>query len=225
MNPPPVALEALVMALRPIFPPDCAVAAERLTATLDGLYPAEAASVIHAVPKRQGEFAAGRIAARRALADIGRPGVEIPVGADRAPRWPAGTIGSISHAGDVAVAVVAATTTTAALGIDVEIDGALHVDLWPTVLSANERQAVLARPVAEQRRWATTMFSAKEAFYKFQHPLTRRWLDFNDVEVRLEAETFTVRVLRPPVPILEGLFLGRQLQLPGLILTALHRAR
>lgn len=34
--------------------------------------------------------------------------------------------------------------------------------------------------------WSCVVFSAKESVYKAWYPLTRAWLDFHDVSVRLE---------------------------------------
>ncbi|MGH1557242.1 hypothetical protein ACRAWD_04315 [Caulobacter segnis] len=36
------------------------------------------------------------------------------------------------------------------------------------------------------------IFSAKEAFYKCQHPLTRAWVGFEDVSVEIGAERFRI---------------------------------
>src|SRR3712207_1286527 len=61
------------------------------------LLPEEEGSVRTAGVKRRREFAAGRQCARRALAHLGFAGVPLPASADRAPCWPVGVCGSISH--------------------------------------------------------------------------------------------------------------------------------
>ncbi len=217
--------DQLAIAIRSMFPCDCAISAECFPTTVDALFPSEMESVSKAVAVRRSEFAAGRIAARRALAEIGRPHAEIPAGADRAPRWPTGTIGSISHAGGVAVAVVAATATIKAIGIDIEIMDAVRPELWPLVLSADERHWLRRQPAAEQIRWATAVFSAKEAFYKFQYPLTGQWLDFLDVEVRATQNSFTASAPHSPIAGLEEVFQGRLLHLERFIVSALYWVR
>ena len=51
-------------------------------------------------------------------------------------------------------------------------------------------------------RRATLLFSAKEAFYKCQYPVTGQWLDFQDIAVVFAEDTsrkggFTIRPSRP----------------------------
>lgn len=179
---------------------------------------------MNAVPKRRAEFVAGRIAARRALAEIGVRHAIIRAGADRAPEWPAEVVGSISHAGTVAAAAVGTKSAVASIGIDLEVDAAVRRELWRNVLLPSEQAWVETRSPAEQARWATTIFSAKEAFYKFQYPLTRQWLDFTDVEITFaDAGRFSVRVLRPPSPLLAAVFHGDVAHLEGFALTVMHR--
>ena len=215
--------DRLAATVRPLFPASCSVAAERRATDLTGLTTQEASAVQKAVPERQGEFAAGRIAARRALMRIGVRSPEILVGTDRAPQWPHGTIGSISHAGDLAVAVVAPLSAIAAIGVDIEIDAAVQAELWPLLFSPDEQRWIASRPVSEQRHWATTLFSAKEAFYKFQYPLTGRWLDFTDVEINASGDAFTLTVLEPPIPLLAGEFRGSMTRVEGLTVTAIFQ--
>ena len=84
----------------------------------EGLRPVEAIAVARAVPKRVAEFAAGRRAARRALDSIGREAVDLPAGPNRAPVWPEGVTGSITHDGDLALAAVALLGEVRSLGLD-----------------------------------------------------------------------------------------------------------
>ncbi|GEN29384.1 hypothetical protein HVA01_30300 [Halovibrio variabilis] len=59
-------------------------------------------------------------AARSALAQLGFPSIAIPMGDDRAPVWPANTIGSISHISNVCIAVVTSAFRYRAIGVDME---------------------------------------------------------------------------------------------------------
>jgi 4'-phosphopantetheinyl transferase EntD len=55
------------------------------------------------------------------------------------------------------------------------------------VFTENEKvylNVLTGRKLEEQ---STAIFSIKEAFYKFQHPLTKTFLDFLDVEVSLPS--------------------------------------
>ena len=72
-----------------------------------------------AVNKRQREFAAGRAAAHTAMANLGVPPQAILNGDDRAPIWPEGLTGSITHTRGCAIAIVARNSDVRALGIDV----------------------------------------------------------------------------------------------------------
>ena len=142
------------------------------------------------VPARLREFAGGRAAARRALADIGHPPVAIPRANDRAPLWPAGVTGSIAHAGSVCLAVAARRTAWRAVGIDLEPTQPLDVGLWRHVLIDAERSFLGAQPTQRQGLLALTIFAAKEAAFKAQYQITNVMLDFTMIRVDLRADTF-----------------------------------
>jgi len=76
----------------------------------------EGAHLDRAIDKRRREFAAGRAAARMALRQRGGPDVAIPAAADRAPVWPTGWQGSISHKDTLCAAIV--TNAPVMLGLD-----------------------------------------------------------------------------------------------------------
>src|SRR3954464_5056026 len=131
-----------------------------MTATVDDLYPVEAAAVRGAVAARVAEFAAGRVAARRALKSLGVSSVALRVGARRMPEWPPGVVGSITHCAGLAAATVGRAQEWWALGIDAGPAGALEPDVRDVVTTPVER-AALGDPLD-----ATIVFCAKEAFYK-----------------------------------------------------------
>ncbi len=94
------------------------------------------------------------------------PATSLATGPDRAPLWPNGITGSISHAFPVAVAAVARTSQWRSLGIDVEViqsDGQTEA-LVPKIVLAQE--AELAGRYFASGTAATLIFSAKEAIYK-----------------------------------------------------------
>jgi 4'-phosphopantetheinyl transferase EntD len=135
--------------------------------------PAEAVAVERAVLSRRAEFAAARACARASLAVLGRPDSVIPANPDRSPSWPSGIVGSISHADGYCIAVTA-SESSGSVGVDVEAVGRVTDDIASAVMLPSAADPELTR---------TLVFAAKEALYKAQHPLTRRWLDFHDVEV------------------------------------------
>lgn len=114
-----------------------------------------------AVDKRQSEYLAGRVCAGLALQAIGAPP---QVGrAGRAPVWPAGISGSISHSGGRAMAVVA---RGGLLGLDCEtvMTAQLAAEISGTVFALADPAW---RPVDwDAGRFCTLVFSAKEAAYK-----------------------------------------------------------
>jgi 4'-phosphopantetheinyl transferase EntD len=183
----PVAVEAVAAA-----PAD---AGTRLAA----LFPEERQHVQRAVRKRQAEFAAGRICARRALARLGIPPAPLLVDPDRAPCWPPGIVGSISHAEGICAAVVARAAHVTAIGLDLEGAAPLDSDLERLVATPQERRLLDGRAHLERGHTFKLLFSGKEAFYKCQHPRTRTFLDFQDVELDLDPSTgtFSPRLVNP----------------------------
>jgi 4'-phosphopantetheinyl transferase EntD len=144
-------------------------------------------------PRRLLEFSAGREHAKRALGELGLTSPEIAVGAGRAPLWPAGYVGSISHGGDLVVAVAATATRMRSIGVDLEPDVALDADLVRRVCRPEEVARVPASVALS--RWAKLVFSAKESVYKCIAPLTGVFLEFEDVEILFDAgrEQFLAR--------------------------------
>jgi 4'-phosphopantetheinyl transferase EntD len=182
-----VAVEAAVASL---FPTGTAVAAEPVGASPDSaLWPDELAAIKGAVPGRRAEFAAGRIAARRCLAALGRAPEALPMAADRAAVWPDGVFGSITHAAGLAIA---AATASGPLGVDIEVDAPVEADLWPIICATDE---VSNLPEVERGRWVRRIFAAKEALFKAQDPARRVMFGFDAVEVRLTDSEFAARFL------------------------------
>ncbi len=171
--------------VRPLFADDVLVDEidpRRVSAA--GLAPAEAAQVARAVDKRRREFAAGRLLARRLLGLLGVPAdFALVNGEDRAPVWPEGFVGSISHASTWAAVAVARAGDVASLGCDLECDEPLDEGVLRRVCVPREREWIAAAPLEQRGRLAMLVFSAKEAAYKAQYTLTRKVLDFADFAV------------------------------------------
>lgn len=156
------------------------------------LYPEEAAIVANAVASRRADFAAGRSAARAALAKLGVPAGPIPSGPRRAPRWPSGFVGSISHAAGWAVAAAAAAVDASAIGVDVESARPLPQDVRALVVTNGD---ALAGP---DELAATIAFSAKESVYKAIFPLCGWLLEFADVTLVVDARGSFVATAHDP---------------------------
>lgn len=147
--------------------------------------PAEAVAVANAVPARRREFAAGRAAARLAMADAGLAPAAVPAGPDRAPRWPAGISGSITHTRHVAAALAAYDGDWPAVGLDLEEARPMPPDLVDLVVGPEDRLGDMPPSLA-----ATLLFSAKEAVFKAQFPVTGLWLDYRDVALTILPGSF-----------------------------------
>ena len=177
-------LAAVEAALRRIFPDDVALAAEHVVqGGPQDLWPEEEAAACGAVPQRLAEFAAGRRAARRVLAALGRPPAALPMAQDRAAVWPSDLCGSIAHAARIAVAVARPGPP---LGVDLEPDLAVDPDLWPTLCSPAE----LSRLSGDTGRLVRRIFCAKEAVFKAQDPDRRAMFGFDAVDVTLAEAGF-----------------------------------
>lgn len=147
---------------------------------------ARPATIAASVPKRQAEFLAGRICARAALQRAGHAAAQVPVGPQRAPQWPAGAKGSITHNACFAAAAVSADGSTLGIGVDIEtlIDGATGGQVASQVASAAELarlHAPTAGPDAQAR--LTLIFSAKESFFKAAYAQVGDYFGFDAVEL------------------------------------------
>lgn len=171
--------EALTALARQVTGGRCHVAAVPVALGDTGaLLGAERAAITGAVPARQREFAAGRMAARMAMGQQ----MVLPMGSDRAPLWPDGWSGSITHAGPWAVA--AAMRGQGMVGLDMEPDEDLPEEILDTVLTPIERAAL------RDLRQARLIFAIKEAAYKAQYPRSRQIFGFEVFEVRLSGDGF-----------------------------------
>jgi 4'-phosphopantetheinyl transferase EntD len=168
----------------------------RDTILADALLPEERQYLLRAVPKRIHEFAAGRACARAALTKLGFANAALLMGADRAPLWPAGATGSITHTDSFCAAVVAPARQIRALGVDAEPAQSVKADLWRRICTAQELALLQTQDEQAALAAATLIFSAKEAFYKCQHTLTGQWLGFADLNISVDAEGFTVQATR-----------------------------
>ena len=195
-----------------LLPPG-AVVAESFGDEPDGhLFPEEAAAVAGAAEKRRREFAAVRACARTALAGLGLPPVAVPPDAGaasawarRAPLWPAGVTGSMTHCDGYRAAVVARREVLASVGVDAEPHGPLPDGVRDRVTLREER-AMLEALAAERGEvaWDRLLFSAKESVFKAWFPLMERWLGFEECRVELDVDGGVRGVLLVPGPEVAG---------------------
>lgn len=147
-------------------------------------------------PARRRDFCMGRAAAHRALLALGV--VDGPITATgRAPRFPSGCVGSLSHSQGVAVAIAATTDRFCSVGIDLELDP----------LPDTAARLVLGEHEAEwfQRgtRSCAEAFSAKEAAHKALDPLLAGGAPpFRRMQLEPAADGFWLRL--PSQPLVEA---------------------
>ncbi|WP_052767349.1 4'-phosphopantetheinyl transferase family protein [Luteibacter rhizovicinus] len=193
------------------------------------------ASIGRSVTKRQAEFLMGRLAARAAIDGlVGRRGEHpspmnrlqqgadgssgshardaIGIGASRQPIWPAGVVGSISHAGRYAAAVVARSANEAGItgiGIDIEqrISAETRESVEGTVVTDAERSFLHGMDSELPYDMLLTIaFSAKESFFKGSFASVGTYFDFDAVNlVALDVATGSLelaltRTLAPTLP-------------------------
>lgn len=126
-------------------------------------------SVARAVPKRKAEYLAGRRVAIHSLRDAGIDVADLGTDSSRAPLWPDGYTGSITHSHDMAAAIALRKGEVPGVGIDLEPVASTDamVAIMQVALSPSEQRALtpLALHVGEPTA-VTIAFSAKESFYK-----------------------------------------------------------
>ncbi|WP_214416773.1 4'-phosphopantetheinyl transferase family protein [Sphaerisporangium fuscum] len=191
------------------------------------LFPEEESAISHADEKRRQEFSTTRACAHDALRKLGmRPGPVLP-GLRGEPQWPPGVVGSITHCAGYRGAVLGVSSKVTTIGIDAEPNDPLVHGVLDAISLPEERES-LSRLAARHPRvhWDRLLFSAKESVYKAWFPLTKRWIDFEDILVNIDPSNGQFSAwLRVTGPRVRGqrltAFSGRWMVDAGLILTAI----
>lgn len=147
--------------------------------------------IARAAPRRRAEWLAGRRCASEALRLLTGQGACPGMAPDRSPLWPDGTLGSISHSGDMAVAIAARAGTCLAMGIDIErvMSGQAASEIASEALTPWEH-----RHLANDLFSVTLAFSAKESLFKALYPLLRRTMSFQLSELIAWGDQGTARL-------------------------------
>lgn len=143
-----------------------------------------------AVPSRQAEFLAGRLAAQYAMRQLGANIANIGQNADRSPAWPAGISGSLSHTRDICAAIVTDSDDTLT-GVDVEkiASPATCEAIQSSVLTAADRKYLPRTTGLSNEEAVTMLFSAKESLFKALFPRVGRVFGFECAELVTAPET------------------------------------
>lgn len=171
------------------YPGVCARSRFLTSAYSDTLYPAAGIpfpdELTRAVPKRRAEFLAGRYLARQVLARLGVARFTLPRGQDRAPCWPQGICGALSHNTDVVLCAAHPDSERfSGVGVDVEtiMPAARAQSLWSAIVSDEEYRWLLTREM-DFASALTLNFSAKESLFKALYPRVRRYFGFMDARM------------------------------------------
>lgn len=153
------------------------------------------AALQDAVVKRKAEFFAGRFCSAILLNHLGLP-VQVAIANNRAPVWPRGATGAISHSRRHALSVV--TRDKLLVGVDIEhyLSPERASRLGPSIITPEEH-ALLPRSLSHQQA-LTLCFSAKESAYKAIYPLVGRYVDFLQAAIQVDhpQHTFSICLSR-----------------------------
>jgi len=159
------------------------------------LYPEERVSIQNAVAKRQREFGAGRLCARKAMARLEIKDGPLLKGPDGSPVWPAGIVGAISHSNTWCGSAVARQKDIRGIGLDIETIDRVNIIIAKKVLSPVEMEWVNASDEEAQKRLAL-LFSAKETIFKCVAPVYGKRFGFFDTVIThvTEEQSFEVKL-------------------------------
>jgi 4'-phosphopantetheinyl transferase EntD len=179
--------------MRALFPDEVVFVRAGPELAGEPLHPAEAAQARRMGEARRREFALGRACARHALLRLGIRGEPLLRRADRAPSWPEGIVGSLTHTEGYCAVAVARRGALQALGLDVERER-LSARAAQRVLDAGERERLAALRDPPGCGFETLAFSAKESVFKALHPLSGVRLGFRDAELDFDPGRRAFRV-------------------------------
>ncbi|WP_052673404.1 4'-phosphopantetheinyl transferase family protein [Rouxiella chamberiensis] len=144
-----------------------------------------------AVGKRRGEYLASRLAARTALQCYGIADFFLENDADRAPVWPQGIVGSLTHTATRAVILTARADCRHHVGVDAEnlLKASSAQELASMIVGETE-EALLQRCEMPWAAALTLAFSLKESLYKALYPHLKQFMSFHSARViELNGET------------------------------------
>ncbi|GAB1268690.1 4'-phosphopantetheinyl transferase [Aurantivibrio infirmus] len=153
-----------------------------------GIYVPEKMS--RAVPKRKAEYIAGRYCARKSLGAINISDQAVGTSEERAPVWPEGVVGSITHSAGFASAVVAKAEEIRGIGIDSEkcIKEKTANNIRSHILTERETFGDNPHVANNDRLYLTVVFSAKESIYKCLNPIVKQFFDFKHAVIKFDVD-------------------------------------
>ena len=143
---------------------------------------------------RNQEYLLGRLAIKDALGSLGYPPIWIerdPL--TKAPVWPKGIAGSLSHSSGLALAVVGDSPPILGLGVDLEkANRTIDLGIERHICTQDESDDLRSLHLENHAIRLLLTFSAKESLYKcFFGRIPRDLLRFKNVSLKWEASKWT----------------------------------
>jgi len=179
------------MEITSLFPPQIHAVSATPEMWETQVFPEEEVFISQAIVKRRREFRAGRHCAHTALQQLGLQTQPILRDSNRAPLWPKGYLGSISHCRDFCIAACCSDHHIVGLGLDVEPLEGLKPGIEKHIHTQAENEFMRQHPDLPER----LIFSAKESLYKCYYPLVKTFFGFHTVEIQVNplSQTFHYR--------------------------------
>jgi len=159
---------------------DASQFSESLFSTLNIAPPAH---LTRAVKKRRAEYLVSRYCIQRAMQKFGIEGFVLGNGEDRAPVWPEGIGGSLSHTQDRVCALLTQERGLL-LGVDCErlMTAETAAETQRMLINAAEKR-LLEQCSLPFNLALTVVFSLKESLYKALYPQLLQFMDFSAAQV------------------------------------------
>lgn len=130
---------------------------------------------------RRSSYINGRGLFHEAMSYLGADDGPLLIGEKGEPLFWGAYKGSLSHKNNVTCVAISQSVDVRSVGIDVEHVESCKASLWSRIFT--DRELLFLEESSDGVTDAGLMFSAKESFYKFQYPLTKTYLGFQDVEI------------------------------------------
>lgn len=152
------------------------------------------AFLTRAVTKRRAEYLAGRWCCQRLLGAHQVNGT-VEHSAQRAPRWPVGVYGSVSHSENRALVISVRDSSAWRTGVDIErFDRPTMLETAAEITDIRER-TLLAQRTEDVALGILLAFSAKESLYKALWPEVEAFFGFDAASlVDVNEGTFTLEL-------------------------------
>ena len=145
------------------------------------------------------DFCKGRYCAHKALEKMGYPTFPVLKDAYGAPIWPAKIIGSISHSGAIAAAVVACKTNIRSIGLDLQKREIFPAAVLSVLFHDDEVASFLNVPSDLSDLYAYAIFSAKESAIKCFYVAHQYLAHLNEIVIAMDWINGTFSAFIPAI--------------------------